>query len=373
MKIFLKVILPTVLLILLATYFWQANHDDAFDSCGLLEAPADQLKETVVVADLQEPIPVNTNVLWCGTFQLTWNEICSLLGENLHFRGQEPASVGALNQKLFQKDDLDSASYVALADYVKNGIYGKIQRELEKKFGGAASPHFLPRPANAFMPNDIVSYAYLFKNLEFANPFEKLDQPLVFRDVEIPSFGINEEYKAGQDKLREQVSILYYENRDHFAVELKTKSQGDRLILVKMDPAKTLEKTIAAFNDQVKTAKPISAEFVGLMLKVPKLNFDITRIFKELEGLPLALQKTTDAHQITSAVQNIRFQMDEKGVRLKSESHISIGCSASGREIIKYFLIFDKPFLILLQRTEAKVPYFALWVDNPEILAAEKK
>ena len=90
-------------------------------------------------------------------------------------------------------------------------------------------------------------------------------------------------------------------------------------------------------------------------------------------GLPLALKKTTNDLQITSAVQNIRFQMDEKGVRLKSESHISIGCSANGPPRIDYFLIFDKPFLLLLQRTDAEMPYFALWVDNAELLVSQTK
>ena len=31
-------------------------------------------------------------------------------------------------------------------------------------------------------------------------------------------------------------------------------------------------------------------------------------------------------------------------------------------------MIFDKPFLIMLQRSDAKMPYFALWVDNAELL-----
>jgi len=35
-------------------------------------------------------------------------------------------------------------------------------------------------------------------------------------------------------------------------------------------------------------------------------------------------------------------------------------------------MIFDKPFLVLVQRSDAKMPYFALWVDNPEILVSWK-
>ena len=35
-------------------------------------------------------------------------------------------------------------------------------------------------------------------------------------------------------------------------------------------------------------------------------------------------------------------------------------------------LVFDKPFLILLQRGDAQQPYFALWVDNAELLTPWK-
>ena len=31
-------------------------------------------------------------------------------------------------------------------------------------------------------------------------------------------------------------------------------------------------------------------------------------------------------------------------------------------------MVFDKPFLIMLQRSDAKTPYFALWVGNADLL-----
>jgi hypothetical protein len=33
-----------------------------------------------------------------------------------------------------------------------------------------------------------------------------------------------------------------------------------------------------------------------------------------------------------------------------------------------HVMIFDKPFLIVLERVGATAPYFAMWVDNPELL-----
>jgi hypothetical protein len=67
-------------------------------------------------------------------------------------------------------------------------------------------------------------------------------------------------------------------------------------------------------------------------------------------------------------LQNIRFQMDEKGVVLRSESTMIMACSSPHVPQPQHIMIFDQPFLILLERRAAKSPYVALWVDNPELL-----
>jgi len=64
------------------------------------------------------------------------------------------------------------------------------------------------------------------------------------------------------------------------------------------------------------------------------------------------------------ALQNIRFRLDERGAILKSEAAMAACLPNEPRQFI-----FDKPFLILLERHDAAQPYFALWVDNPELLA----
>ena len=60
--------------------------------------------------------------------------------------------------------------------------------------------------------------------------------------------------------------------------------------------------------------------------------------------------------------------MNEKGVKLVSEAVI-IGCTASA-SMSMHTMIFDRPFLIMMKRAQADRPYFALWVDNPELLVA---
>jgi hypothetical protein len=370
----LRFLKNSLLLCLLVTTFpalWSAMtaYDDVFDERGVLQVDASRLKNTCVSPHLEAPITEGGNVLWCGTFQLAWNELRTLIGEDLHFAGKEPEMVAVLNKRQFLKSDLDDASYVAVADFVRNDVHGRIQRELQRKFGGQASPKLLPSRADTPRPQDIVAYSYLFKNLEFPVVFERIEQPLRFGASRVHCFGIGDVFKPGQAPMYGQVRVLDFRSPDDFIVELRTKSEGDRVILAHTRPGKTLGETIAAVQDRALHGKP-SPAYQGDVLKVPKFNFDITRSYQELLGAKLAVANPAVAKdlQVVAAAQNTRFQMDEKGVKLRSESHVSFGCAGEAPPPRKRVMVFDKPFLIMLQRSDAKMPYFALWVGNADLL-----
>ncbi len=342
------------------------THESVFSRGGLLTAGDDKLSSTTVTPHLGAPIQPGRCLLWCGTFQLAWNEACALTGGDLRFRG-EPPMVAELNRKAFTREHIDDGSHVSLAGFVRDGIHARIRTALAQTFKGQATPKYIPSRRLTPRPQDFVAYSYLFKHLEFPQPFEQLDEGMDFAGTKVRCFGMGE-YKPGHAELYGQVSILDYTDTDNFVVELRTKSTGDRLILAKAAPATTLGETVAAVNRRVAGAKPAGMQ-LGDVLKVPKLNFDLTRRYRELEGLGLLTRNPAIAKDliILSAVQNIRFQMDEKGVRLRSESHVAIGCSA-GPPPPPHNMIFDKPFLILMQRADADVPYFALWVGSAELL-----
>jgi len=329
------------------------------------------LKSTVITPHLEQPIEPGTNVLWCGTFQLAWNEVCSLIGEDIHFQ-EDPAMVGPLNKKTFTGEMIDQDSYVALAGFVREGIFEKINKALDQKFKGQADPVLLPSRLLTLRPQDIVAYSYLFKHMEFPVPFERLEQPVVFAGTPLGCFGFAE-YKPDHQKLYQQVRILNYQNPDKFIIELQTKSKSDRLILAKMQPGKTLFDTINKVGRNIQDSKAINPTS-GDVLIVPRINFDLTRQYNELYGLRLitANERVAKDLLVLYAGQNIRFQMDEKGVRLRSEATMQFGCSAQRLPEPQHIMIFDKPFLIILQRENTEVPYFALWVDNAELFTPKQ-
>ena len=342
------------------------SHDDAF----LGEKPptilAENLKASAIAATPDIALG-HRNVLWCGTFQLAWNEACALVGGDLHFSPESPL-VADLNKKTFTTNDLDAASYVALAGFVKDGIHEKIHRALVQKFRGSAVPGLIPQKTPLTRPQDIVAYAYLFKNLEFEVPFERLPEPLNFRGQTVSAFGMGA-FTNGHAQMASQVMILDYAGPDDFVIELKTKSADERLILAKLQPKTTLAETIEVAESRSATAQPTAA-LPGDELAIPKFNFDVIRNYDELEGAALATHNPNVATDLflNSAMQDIRFQMDERGVRLKSESHLEFGCAQ--RPGPTHSMIFDKPFLLLLKRSNVGHAYFAMWISNGEFFAS---
>lgn len=268
--------------------------------------------------------------------------------------------VADLNKKTFTSADIDAASYVALAGFVKEGIHQKIRDALTAKFGSSNVP--APILDKSSIEDHLVAYAYMFKRLEFAVPFERIDDGFNFSGVKVLAFGMAGE-KPIHAKMAPQAIILDLRDFNDFVVELKTKSMQDRLILAKIQPGKTLSETIRMVDDRIRAGRP---EKCGPEdeLGVPKFNLDIIRTYSEIERTELAVgnPKVGRGAFVTSAKQTIRFRMDEKGVVLKSQAHVIVGRS------LYRCLVFDKPFLLMLKRTNAKVPYFAMWVDNPEVL-----
>ena len=280
--------------------------------------------------------------------------------------------IAVLNKHGFTKDSLDEASYVALAGFVKDGIHERIPKAIEEKFHGALKPRFLPDPKLTPRPQDVVAYACLYKHLSFPVAFERLDDGLTFGGENVPAFGLKT-FKPEREKAYQQVSILDYQNEDNFVIELKTSSDGDRLILAKMQPKQTMAQTVGSIQARIASAHEEEGTTNDLLV-VPKLQFDLTREYSEIEGAHLISTNANIAKDllIQSAVQNTKFDMNEKGVELRSEASMSIACAQRKLPEVEHRMIFNKPFLVMMQRTKAAMPYFALWVDNPEILVAWK-
>ena len=360
------VAVSAVLLVIACTREKPPTHDE-IAGAPALKARAEDLKQTVITPHLEQRIEPGKNILWCSTFQLAWNELCTLAGEDIHLQN-EPPMVSILNKKTSTKNDLDYASYVAMAGVIGDDIIERIKTELEKKFQGQASPELL-QEAEGLPPDYWVAYSYLFKALPFRYAFAPFKKPLKFAGKDVSSFGIYggmpENYQNVRDVLVEQVRILDFKNDDDFLIELRTKIKEEQLILAKIPAGGNLEEAINTVKNRMALENP-DRRFTLDQFQAPSLNFDVLREYSELYESPIVSGNTSlDGMPIIKALQSIRFVLNRTGAVLKSEAIAACGEEAAPRYVN---CIFDKPFLILLQRKDAKNLYFALWVDNAELL-----
>jgi hypothetical protein len=324
-----------------------------------LRAEAGDLKHTDVVPTLDTPIIKGTNLIWCATFQVAWNELSRLVGEDISMDSQDP-SVALLNRKAVSKEHLDEATYFVEVSATGGGSLEKISEGLNDKFNRKASPELLAA-ANSVPAGSFIAYSYLFANLPFEWAFERHDFPLDFGGTEVESFGIAQ-YLKSQEKERlaaTQLFIYYTDERPGVVIELKTRRTDHHLYLALIPPLTTLEETAQDALSRVKGVEPSRLEEWSSLI-VPVIDFDLTREYAELTGKPLRVSKL-DGMPIGMATQQIRFKLDERGAILKSEAIIAVLGSCPE-------LVFNKPFLVLLQYQDNEMPYFAAWIDNAELL-----
>ncbi len=345
-----------------AAYFYET------DPSTNLAAKSTELKGTVITAVEDCPMEKDKNILYCSSFQLAWNELKKLAGGKI--RLDHPVDLaGRLDAAKTSKEDLPPGSFVAMAGFFKDGVVDRINAELDRTF------HRGPDPAlNAFKveKDGALAYAFMAMELKFRHPFASGGH-LVFEGKPVNSFGFQEatyglnpeglpveDNTSRQDRRQAHVYGKTEGEDPSYVVTLQPSNPDEEILLAHIKPEVTLEKTIESALAIRKTSEGKGFEGENDVLAVPVLDFDLSHTYETLIG------RTVDGMgPIGAAVQTIRFKLDEKGAVLKSRAMIRV-LSIPTR------CVFDKPFLILLRHKDAPRPYFALWVDNVEVLVGEK-
>jgi len=296
------------------------------------------------------------NYVWWWAMNLAWTE----LSENIIHEKLIPDTndstilemIYKLNNPVFTKSDLDEKSYYVKSWYGQSTV-NTINKETKEKF-----------PTKSFgdlqmslSPTDIISYAYFLKEVEYKTIFEKKDVKFNYEDVKW--------FFAKSEKQRENIKIIKYENDDKFIISLQLIDEKDQLILAKgydMNNPESITKEIKQVN--------LNSYFYiwkNDIFQAPKLILDYHRDYNELIGIQLA-NKDFKGYTLSQMFENIKFDMDEKGARVENEGVIVI---AKSMKIIKEKpknFILDKPYWVIMKRTDSKNPYFLLGIKNTELM-----
>jgi len=355
----------------LASFLMYHSPSDLYDRYLQPDTCIKKSSKTTITAHLEEAIGTADNVIYCASFQKAWDKLHdNVFKEDIQL-ASHPVMAQELNKQLLRSEDLSEDSYVAEAGPWTAELVTSINRKLQEKFRDEATGYSISKP-----PNDrrrIIAYAFLYKKLEFPTKFEKLNNPIHFKasggETPLKAFGIDVFSTSNEvhRRLSGQVRVLYYRNSDDFTLSLSSKSKDDEIILAKVMPGKTLLETYEKMTTMI---APASTSLVdGETLRVPKVDFDLTHHFKELENQDI-LNRGWDDWFIEAAEQQLKFRLDETGAVLRSRVFLggALKEEAPAPTSEPRQFIFDKPFLICLKQKNGRLPYFSMWVNNPELM-----
>lgn len=301
---------------------------------------------------------------WCGTFQLVWNDLKNefVRKDVVFLEDKENKMVKNLNEESFKKDMISDNYY-----YIKFGprtirVKEEIEKAIKEKFNQESdilNDFAWEKEEKEDMLNYIF-YAMLYREFEFLNKFDDLGKEKFANKYDVEYFGIGEDT---EEKVGNQITVLYYNSKDDFAVKIATKNKDD-VIFCKNPEGKTFKEM---YENMMKKEK----EYDGIKdfgeldkFKAPKLKFNKKREYSELEA---KLFETADPNhplmQIEKAIQTIQFEINEKGGKVKSEAGIAVlSAMAVSEEPREMYL--DDTFALFLKEEEKDTPYFVAKITD---------
>lgn len=317
-----------------------------------------ELKETKgveVVPTLSDKISKDTS--WCPTFQLIWNDFKNdIVKQNIKF-DKKLDMLDNLNKEDFTKNDISDSYYYK--------IYGRKNLELKSKIENAIKEKFNQKSdildqfdwSNDALDSgeDVIDryflYSMLYREFEFNKKFDTFNDK--FKEIEnVKYFGIIKD----NDEIRDQIKVYYYNDENDFAIKLITKN-NDEVIVIKNPNGETFEEIYNNIKDKQTTSFNSDDNFM-----MPKIDFNVLREYSELENKEI---ETIDGiYTIEKAIQSIKFSLDEKGGKVKSEAGMDVKfeATASDKKIRNFYV--DDTFALFLKESNKDKPYFALRVDD---------
>jgi hypothetical protein len=351
---------------------------------GPRELKTRDLKSTSVLATTDGSWPQGTNAVWCATAEMVWREFGErLLGEPI----QTSTECAMCAQ-------LSAAPPISLAPAHRYGGAGprtaaaiaSADRGLHAQFPAAPSLPAYISPGGGYF-----AVAYLEAAFKFGAAFRDLPYPLwVFPDpsgsgvelpgvelpgVQVQGFGIPSGVRDAMKAQRAQVALLHarvtedqgVEDLEEYVLDLDRGSKTFQLILAAVPRAPTLAATWGRVEKAMRAyavAHPGAPAGMGKhdVLRVPKLNFGLTHIFKEVEGHALANQRLKGQF-IERLLQKTTVRLDKSGVATKS---LAVFVTRGGHASREY--TFDQRFLLALRERGQQRPFLLIWVEDAELL-----
>ena len=302
---------------------------------------------------------MDSNKVWVGTFNLVWNDFMNNVVKGpIEFDDGESELANELNKQSFTVNQLSDSAYFKIQGHASADLKNKIEIGVKQKFDEDSK---IVDKIDWKDPNGYVLYAMLKKEFNYLEPFSTAMDSMEFNNsgIKVKCFGVDASNKPEAGK---NVEILFYNSEDDFAVKLKTK-EGEEVILYKTTGEnKSFEENYKELKRQQSNYSKKNTFENNDILRIPFIKVNEVVNYDELCGRTIKNSK----YYIKQALQTVEFELNNMGGSVKSEAVIDATTKALINKTRK--MIFDSDFIVYLKEESKEQPYFALKVDNTDVL-----
>lgn len=317
-----------------------------------------ELKETKgvdVVPTLSDK--VSADISWCPTFQLIWNDFKNdIVKEDIKF-DEKSDILDNLNKEGFTTKDISDNYYYKIYGRKNLELKNKIETAIKEKFNQTSDILDQFDWSNDALDSgeDVIDkyflYSMLYREFEFNKKFDTFNDK--FKEIEnVKYFGIIKD----NDEIRDQIKVYYYNNEEDFAIKLLTKN-SDEIIIIKNPRGSTFDEIYKNILNKKVTDFRDDDNFM-----MPVIDFNVLREYVELENKEI--KTLYGIYMIDKAIQSIKFSLDEKGGKVKSEAGMGVKFETSILENKSRYFYVNDTFALFLKESNKDKPYFALRVDD---------
>lgn len=300
---------------------------------------------------------IEKDSIFCPTISIAFKEFFeNILKNNFSYCGKNP-EIKNIESDL-QNLEINKDIYYVKSGQVSLKLKMQIEKDIKKKFNEKSELlSFVDFEKESEM---ILIYAMLKLALEFKNKFEELEQNSFNNSPnKVNYFG----YLQGADKaITKQVYPMFYENENEFACSVNAKN--GKVVLYRTDeilPFETMYQRCMSKTDNF----DINTKLVVKEFKVPELNVKVLKQFNDLENEKFFCNSNLQEYLIDKVFQQITFELNNSGAKVKSEVLMMIAkCCLDRRKIVNKSFVFDKPFYLFMFDDVSSSPVLCLRVDD---------
>ena len=305
---------------------------------------------------------IDSDSSWCATFQLIWNDMKNeVVKKDIIFTPQEEV-VTNLNKEDFKESMISDDYYFKIYGPKTKELREKIEKGIKEKFNQKSDILDKFEWSEDDLDNKDARryffYTMLYREFEYKTKFNLLDKAEFGKYKDVKYFGLK---NNPTEKQREQLEVLFYNSKDDFAIKVHTKG-NDEVIFYKNPVGKTFNEIYENMINNTNNYSGSKNFEENDKFKAPIIDLNVEREYSELENKKFQTSSEEEAI-IEKAVQTIKFSLDEKGGKIKSEAAMDFKSISLGPTETREFNV-DDTFALFLKESSKEKPYFALKVND---------